>query len=183
MRSAQRVNQRRIGSSPRLLLGSEYFFAHDINEALAGGTIVPLAGSRYVLIEFASNNIPPMVEQPLYRMQLDGWVPLIAHPERNMVFQAKPELLIALMQQGARTQITTASFAGKFGDKAQHAALDWLRRPLGTVERMLAREGTAPASPEQSPRVVVADASLPALEKAVAKRRQGVLLWRDEPTA
>jgi hypothetical protein len=40
---------------------------------------------------------------------------------------------------------------------------------------MLAREGGAP--------VVVSDASLPALEKAVAQRRQGVLLWRDEPTA
>jgi len=54
-------------------------------------------------------------------------------------------------------------------------ALEWLRRPLGTVERVLAREGGAP--------VVVSDASLPALEKAVARRRQGVLLWRDEPTA
>jgi hypothetical protein len=40
---------------------------------------------------------------------------------------------------------------------------------------VLAREGGAP--------VVVSDAALPALEKAVAKRRQGVLLWRDEPTA
>jgi hypothetical protein len=62
-------------------------------------------------------------------------------------------------------------------------ALDWLRRPLGTVERMLARDIAAPAageSPrawlEQCPKVVVTDASLPALEKAVAKRRQGVLL-------
>ncbi len=54
-------------------------------------------------------------------------------------------------------------------------ALEWLRRPLGTVEGVLAREGGAP--------VVVSDAALPALEKAVAKRRQGVLLWRDEPTA
>ena len=54
-------------------------------------------------------------------------------------------------------------------------ALEWLRRPLGTVERVLAREGGAP--------VVVCDAALPALEKAVAKRPQGVLLWRDEPTA
>ena len=54
-------------------------------------------------------------------------------------------------------------------------ALEWLRRPLGTVERVLAREGGGP--------VVVSDASLPALEKAVAKRPQGVLLWRDEPTA
>jgi hypothetical protein len=54
-------------------------------------------------------------------------------------------------------------------------ALEWLRRPLRTVEGVLAREGGAP--------VVVSDASLPALETAVAKRRQGVLLWRDEPTA
>jgi Protein of unknown function (DUF3987) len=54
-------------------------------------------------------------------------------------------------------------------------ALEWLRRPLGTVERVLAREGGAP--------VVVSDAALPALEKAVAQRPQGVLLWRDEPTA
>ena len=44
-------------------------------------------------------------------------------------------------------------------------ALEWLRRPLGTVERVLAREGGGP--------VVVSDAALPALEKAVAKRRQG----------
>jgi hypothetical protein len=54
-------------------------------------------------------------------------------------------------------------------------ALEWLRRPLGTVERVLAREGGAP--------LVVSDAALPALEKAVAKRPPGVLLWRDEPTA
>jgi hypothetical protein len=54
-------------------------------------------------------------------------------------------------------------------------ALEWLRRPLGTVERVLAREGGGP--------VVVSDASLPALEQAVARRPQGVLLWRDEPTA
>jgi hypothetical protein len=47
-------------------------------------------------------------------------------------------------------------------------ALEWLRRPLGTVERVLAREGGGP--------VVVSDAALPALEKAVAKWRQGVLL-------
>lgn len=159
--------QRRIGASPRLLLGCEYFFAHDINEALAGGTIVPLAGSRYVLIEFASNNIPPMVEQPLYRMQLDGWVPLIAHPERNMVFQAKPELLIALMQQGARTQITTASFAGKFGDKAQHAALDWLRRGMVNLVATDAHNMTKRPPIVAEARKIVADATNEAIAEAL----------------
>src|SRR5688500_1091920 len=50
----------RVGDHPRLILGSEYFFAHDAPEVLAEGTsIVPLAGSRYVLIEFASQAVPP----------------------------------------------------------------------------------------------------------------------------
>ena len=122
--------QRRIGAKPRLLLGSEYFFAHDVNEVLANGTVLPLADTRYVLIEFNANSIPPMVEQPLYRMQLEGWTPLIAHPERNVVFQSKPELLESLVRLGARTQITTGSFVGKFGNTARDAAISWLQRGL-----------------------------------------------------
>jgi len=121
----------KVGDSPRLVLGSEYFFAHDIAEVLrAGNAIIPLAGSRYVLIEFASHTIPPLVEQPLYRMQLDGWIPVIAHPERNTVFQAKPELLESLISLGAKTQITSGSFMNEFGADAKQCAENWLRRGL-----------------------------------------------------
>src|SRR5438874_4992214 len=88
--------QGRIGASPRLLLGSEYFFAHDIAEVMRGGkSIIPLAGSRYILVEFASHAVPPLVLQPLHALQLDGWTPIIAHPERNAVLQSKPELVAA----------------------------------------------------------------------------------------
>src|SRR6266851_9284435 len=53
----------KTGDKPRLLLGSEYFFAHDMTEVLSTGTgIVPLAGSRYVLVEFASHAVPPLIE-------------------------------------------------------------------------------------------------------------------------
>jgi protein-tyrosine phosphatase len=120
----------RTGDTPRLLLGSEYFFAHDINEALAAGEIVPLAGGRYVLVEFAAHAVPPMTEQPLYRMQLDGWTPVIAHPERNVIFQSKPEMLAKLVRIGARVQVTSGSIVGAFGRGAQAAALEWIRRGL-----------------------------------------------------
>lgn len=159
--------QQRIGESPHLLLGSEYFFAHDINEALANGEIVPLAGSRYVLIEFASNNIPPMVEQPLYRMQLDGWIPLIAHPERNLVFQSKPELLMSLIQQGARTQITTASFTRQFGDTARTSALDWLQRGMVHVVATDAHNTTKRPPVVAAARAVVAAAANESIAEAL----------------
>jgi protein-tyrosine phosphatase len=120
-----------VGDTPRLLLGSEYFFAHDVAEVLkAGNAIVPLAGSRYILMELASNNVPALLDQPLYRMQLEGWIPIIAHPERNTVFQSKPELLAALIEIGARFQLTAGSLTGEFGSAAQKAAEAWVRAGL-----------------------------------------------------
>lgn len=123
--------RRRVGDTPRLLLGSEYFFAHDVVEVLERrNAIVPLAGSRYVLIELAANNVPPLIEQPLYRMQLEGWVPVLAHPERNLVFQAKPDLLAELLDHGVKTQVTAGSLTGEFGPEARRAAETFLRRNL-----------------------------------------------------
>ena len=121
----------RIGDSPQILLGSEYFFAHDMPDVVErGDAVIPLAGSRYVLVEFASHAIPPLVEQPFYRLQLAGWTPIIAHPERNIVFQARPEMLVGLVRGGARTQITAGSFTGAFGAAAQKAAREWLAAGL-----------------------------------------------------
>lgn len=123
--------RRRVGDSPRLLLGSEYFFAHDVVEVLnAKNAIVPLAGSRYVLIELAANSVPPLLEQPLYRMQLEGWMPVLAHPERNTVFQARPDVLAGLLEHGVKTQVTAGSLIGEFGPQAKQAAETFLRRRL-----------------------------------------------------
>ena len=123
--------RKRVGDAPRLILGSEYFFAHDVVEVLQSReAIVPLAGSRYVLIELAANSVPPLIEQPFYRMQLEGWVPVLAHPERNLVFQAKPDTLAELLEHGVKTQITAGSLTGEFGSQARQAAEAFLRRNL-----------------------------------------------------
>ena len=120
-----------VGDTPRLILGSEYFFAHDVADVLQeGNAVVPLADSRYVLVEFAANNVPAHAERPFFRMQLDGWTPVIAHPERNIVFQTKPELLASMIEAGARTQVTAASLLGEFGREAQRASEAWLRSGL-----------------------------------------------------
>jgi protein-tyrosine phosphatase len=120
-----------LGDHPRLALGSEYFFAHDMTEVLAsGGGIIPLNDSRYVLVEFAAHSVPPLIEQAFYRVQLEGWTPIVAHPERNLVFQSKPQLLATLVRLGARTQVTCGSLLGDFGPEAQLCATTWLRMGL-----------------------------------------------------
>jgi protein-tyrosine phosphatase len=119
-----------IGAAPRLILGSEYFFAHDMNDALGNGGIVPLADSRYVLVELASHAVPPLLEQPLYQASLGGWTTVIAHPERNLVFQTKPELLASLVASGTKTQITAGSLLGDFGPEARQCAWEWIEREM-----------------------------------------------------
>ena len=58
--------QAKVGDTPRLLLGSEYFFSHDMADLLRDGTAIhPLAGGRYVLLELPANSVPPMFDQPL----------------------------------------------------------------------------------------------------------------------
>lgn len=118
----------RVNDTPRLLVGSEYFFGHDMPEVLQSGTaILPLAGSRYILLELAANSVPPLLEQPFYRAQLDGWIPVIAHPERNTVFQARPDVLAFLIGHGAKVQVTATSLTGAFGAEAKKAAETFLR--------------------------------------------------------
>lgn len=175
--------QARVGARPRLVLGSEYFFAHDIAEVLrAGNAIIPLAGSRYILVEFASHAIPPMVLQPLHRVMLEGYTPIVAHPERNTVLQAKPELVVAMARAGVKMQVTTGSLTGEFGEAARHAAIDWLRaglvhfmatdahnrarrppRPREARERVaeLAGEAAAQALFVDNPRAVIEGRGLP----------------------
>ena len=180
--------RRRVGESPRLLLGSEYFFAHDIVEVLgAGNAIVPLAGSRYVLVELAANSVPPLIEQPLYRMQLEGWVPVLAHPERNLVFQAKPDMLAALLDHGVKTQLTAGSLTGEFGPQAKQAAEVFLRRNLihfvatdaHNMTRRTPRVRAAKAVMEELVGSEATDALLVRNPRAVVENR--ALEWDPEP--
>jgi len=173
----------KTGDRPRLLLGSEYWFGHDMPEVLqSGNAIVPLAGSRYVLLELTANSVPPMLEQPLYRAQLEGWIPVIAHPERNRVFQSHPDLLAALVRAGTRTQITATSLTGAFGSEARAACKIFLRRGLvhfvatdahntskrpprmreaAAALRDLAGEDVANALTRENPRAVIENRPLP----------------------
>jgi protein-tyrosine phosphatase len=188
--------QARAGT-PRLLAGSEYFFAHDMVEVLATGrAIVPLAEGRYVLLELAANSVPPLIEQPLYRAQLEGWTPVLAHPERNVVLQKRPELLDALIGHGVKVQLTAASVLGEFGPEARRAAETFLDRGLvhflatdahntnkrpprmrAAAELIRQRYGAAVATAltVENPRAVVENRALPYDPEPVPARKNGFL--------
>jgi protein-tyrosine phosphatase len=189
--------QRAVGDAIRLVLGCELHFTHAVVEQLRDRReALPINGGPYVLIEFPPFRLPVGCEHALYQLSSAGFVPLIAHPERNRAVQERPDKFYNLAELGLYGQIDAASLLGKFGREAEATARLLLecnlghaigsdthsprrRRPGLTKAREVARaivgEEAAAALVDANPRAVVGGRPLPyAPEPTVpgAKRRR-----------
>ncbi len=122
-----------LGGRPPVLSGCELWFTADIVELVERGEKGPVTAlnrSRYVLVEFAPGSVPQSAEGAVHELALLGIVPVIAHPERNLVFASSPERLTALVERGAISQVTAGSLLGDFGRKVQGTARRFLSSGL-----------------------------------------------------
>jgi protein-tyrosine phosphatase len=101
-----------------LLLGTEVYLEPDTPDRLKERAVLPLNGSRYVLVELPFQALPLYLEQTLFALQADGRIPVIAHPERNVQVQREPEKLFDWVTRGALVQMSAASLAGGYGRAA-----------------------------------------------------------------
>lgn len=86
-----------------------------------------LAGSRFVLLEFAGMMVPPAVGEALRGLVESGVVPVVAHPERYPAVQLAPERVAEWVEIGCRLQVNAGSLLGRYGAPAGDAALAILR--------------------------------------------------------
>jgi protein-tyrosine phosphatase len=106
-----------------LLPGAE--IAVDRIERLDAGELsrLTLAGSgRYVLVETPYYGWPVEVAEQLLRLRMAGFIPVLAHPERNPEVQRTPSLLAPLVQGGTLVQVTAASLDGRLGARSRETA-------------------------------------------------------------
>jgi protein-tyrosine phosphatase len=73
----------------------------------------------YVLIELPYDHVPAYTQRLLFDLQVEGYVPIIAHPERNHEIRERPSILYRMIEKGALAQLTAASIAGEFSSKYQ----------------------------------------------------------------
>jgi protein-tyrosine phosphatase len=105
-----------------VLLGFEVLLTPDLPRRLAQGERVTLAGSRAILVELPFTLWPSHTEQTLFDLQVAGYRPLLAHPERYHAVQEDPERAINAVERGAVLQITIGSLTGMFGRTARKTA-------------------------------------------------------------
>lgn len=92
--------------------------------------LLTLNKSKMILIEFPSLFIPLYTEKLFYDLQVNGYNPVIAHPERNAEIIKNPDKLFHLIKNGAFSQITTASIAGYYGKKTQRLSFQMIEYQL-----------------------------------------------------
>ncbi|WP_053588462.1 tyrosine-protein phosphatase [Bacillus sp. FJAT-22090] len=122
------ISQREIPI--KILPGQETYFYTSIVDELKD-VILPLANSnKYILIELPSNHLPAFLTEILLQIQLKGYKPIIAHPERNSVLRKEKNLLFELVNNGALMQINASSLIGMNGYKLKKYTKDLVNHNL-----------------------------------------------------
>src|SRR5438067_3244927 len=109
-----------------LTLGCDFNFSfQNIQAAMAepGGFVI--GQTQYLLVELSDFAIPPAIGHALARFVESGITPIITHPERNLVMQQRPDLVLAFAKSGCVIQLTANSLTGFWGLAAQRTA-EWV---------------------------------------------------------
>jgi len=128
-RTAQVADQlAQAGLPVRLLPGAELRFCPDLAARLSARELMTLAdGGRFVLVEFPSDALPLDAARLLVELQGAGFVPILAHPERNRPLLADPRRMARLVGLGVRLQLDASAVLGWDGRRTQRVA----RRLIG----------------------------------------------------
>lgn len=100
-----------------------------------------LGGSSYLLVETPYVGWPLDLAERLFRLHVQGFGTVLAHPERNLDVQERPELLEPIVAGGVLVQLTAASVDGRLGRRARACARTLLDRRLA---HMVASDAHAP---------------------------------------
>jgi len=102
--------------------GNEVYITDDLPKLLEEKKVLTINGSRYLLIEFPLLDMPFYTDNIIFKLMTKGYVPIIAHPERNVMLSSDIKLVKKLVEQGVLMQINGGSITGKYGKSACRSA-------------------------------------------------------------
>ena len=117
------------GIKIRLDAAAEYFLDDHFDTLLQKDDILTLPGG-FVLVEMSFVAEHPHFRQSLFDMQLKGYKPVLAHPERYPYLNQNMVALQNLVDGGCRLQINLLSLLGHYGKGPQLSAEKLIRNKL-----------------------------------------------------
>ena len=121
---------RKAGIPIEILPGAEILCTPDLPALLRDKRLLPLAGSRYLLVEFFFDESLDFLDRMLGMILGRGLIPVVAHPERYEAVQHAPGCVEAWLEAGCVLQMNKDSLLGELGHRAEFTAHWLLRRNL-----------------------------------------------------
>ena len=101
---------------PGLELYRGYEIQLDVPELDLNDAGLRLAGSRFVLVEFQAFTVPERSADALARIGEQGYVPIVAHPERYWGYDRRYSVVPEWRAAGALLQVNGGSLLGEYGE-------------------------------------------------------------------
>jgi protein-tyrosine phosphatase len=119
-----------VGLNLDVLPGHELYLVPEAPDLLRAGDVSTLGDGRFVLVELSlvSGERPLYLDDTIFRLQLDGYSVILAHPERYGFVQRNVAALDELVGRGVALQATAPALLGEYGGGIRRAAERLLRR-------------------------------------------------------
>lgn len=141
-------------SQVNLQVAAEYFMDFEFAQLLEQKSVLTFGG-KYVLFEFSFNSEPHKLQETIFGLQINGYTPVLAHPERYMYYFKDISPLEKLHERGVLFQLNLLSLIGFYSDsvcKQSHALVnaglcDFLGSDAHNMQHIEAlKNGTIPQS-------------------------------------
>mgnify|MGYP002624669045 CR=1 FL=1 len=104
-----------------VVAAAEYFMDDHFAGLLEKGDLMTLDAHGKVLVEMSFLHPPLALKQYLFDMQTQGYVPVLAHPERYPFYHNKLDEYRTLKEAGCLFQVNILSITGHYGPDVQQA--------------------------------------------------------------
>jgi protein-tyrosine phosphatase len=118
------------GISIEIEAAAEYYMDEILLEKIKDGERLLTFGENYILVETGFINKPQMLLETMFQLELSGYKPILAHPERYQYLLADKGLLGDLVDRNILFQVNLLSLTGFYSKPVKDFAESLLERDL-----------------------------------------------------
>lgn len=136
------------GLNLKVYVGMENHLTSDLPDLLATWNAFSYNDGLFVLVELPFDSLPNYTNDVLAKLLGQGFIPVIAHPERQTDIMKNPSIMGEWAARGMLGQVTSTCIMGRFGDDERDVAKTLLRNGWVHVISTDCHRPTGPRAPK-----------------------------------
>jgi tyrosine-protein phosphatase YwqE len=98
-------------------IGAEYYIDYDFISKIGKEELLTF-GDNYILVELSFGEPPRGIKEAFFELQINGYKPILAHPERYLYWMDNKKVLFDLKDNDILFQTNLLSLAGYYGKES-----------------------------------------------------------------